>query len=46
LDVTDEKRVKEVTDAVCKKYGKIDILANNAGIARSNKPTHEYTREE
>lgn len=46
LDVTDEQNVKEVTDAVYKKYGKIDILVNNAGITGPNKPTHEYTKEE
>ncbi len=46
LDVTDERRVEEVTRAVAEKYGKIDILINNAGIAGPNKPTHEYTREE
>ena len=46
LDVTDEKRVKEVARTVHEKYGKIDILVNNAGIAGPNKPAHEYTREE
>lgn len=46
LDVTKEARVKEVADAVYKKYGRIDILVNNAGTAGPNKPTHEYTKEE
>jgi NAD(P)-dependent dehydrogenase (short-subunit alcohol dehydrogenase family) len=46
LDVTDESRVKDVVSAVYAKYGKIDILVNNAGIAGTNKPTHEYSREE
>lgn len=46
FDVTDEQRVKEVIDAVYKKYGEINILVNNAGITGPNKPTHEYTREE
>lgn len=46
LDVTDENRVKEVATSIFNKYGKIDILRNNAGIAGPNKPTHEYTRAE
>lgn len=32
MDVTDEKNVAEVFAAVAKKYGKLDILCNNAGI--------------
>jgi len=46
LDVTNEQNIKELTEAVYKKYGSIDILVNNAGITGPNKPTHEYTREE
>lgn len=46
LDVTDESRVEEVVKAVAKKYGKIDVLVNNAGISGPNKPTHEYTKKE
>jgi NAD(P)-dependent dehydrogenase (short-subunit alcohol dehydrogenase family) len=33
LDVTDSKAVKQVADAVLKKYGKVDVLVNNAGYA-------------
>jgi 3-oxoacyl-[acyl-carrier protein] reductase len=34
LNVTDRARVDEVTAAVAKKYGRIDILINNAGITK------------
>jgi len=36
LDVANEAEVLEMVDAVFKKYGKIDILINNAGIASMN----------
>lgn len=32
-DVSDEKQVKKIIDATVKKFGKIDVLINNAGIA-------------
>jgi len=34
LDVSDEVSVKHIVSEVIKKYGKIDILINNAGITR------------
>ncbi|MBB6063183.1 3-oxoacyl-[acyl-carrier protein] reductase [Thermosipho japonicus] len=34
LDVTDRKRINEVVEEVASKYGKIDVLVNNAGITR------------
>ncbi len=34
LDVTDRNRVKEVVEDVIAKFGKIDVLVNNAGITR------------
>ena len=34
IDVTSESSVKEVVNAIKKKYGRIDILVNNAGITR------------
>src|SRR3979409_1219602 len=35
MDVTDSGRVSEVADQLASRYGKIDILVNSAGIARS-----------
>ena len=32
-DVTDEARWREVVDAVVAKFGRVDVLVNNAGIA-------------
>ena len=36
LDVSDEKKVKEMFAFIRKKYGKLDILINNAGIGSMN----------
>ena len=36
LDVADEKAVNKMISAISKKYGKIDYLINNAGIASMN----------
>lgn len=36
LNVTDEKSIESVIDAVKTQYGDIDILVNNAGITRDN----------
>ncbi len=36
LDVADEKAVKKMVRSVAKKYGKIDYLINNAGVASMN----------
>lgn len=46
LDVTDEDRVRQVFTEVVERWGRIDVLVNNAGIAGSSKPTHELSREE
>ncbi len=46
LDTSDEENVKTVMTEVNRKFGKIDVLINNAGIAGINKPTHEITAEE
>lgn len=43
-DVSDQKRIKHITDTIYKKEGKIDILINNAGIAHIG--TAESTSEE
>ena len=36
LDVADENKVKDMFHQIKKKYGKLDILINNAGIASMN----------
>lgn len=36
IDVSEEKQVKNMLSAVYKKYGRLDILINNAGIASMN----------
>ncbi len=46
LDVAIEKEVKTVFADVRERFGKIDIVVNNAGIAGANKPTDELTEEE
>jgi NAD(P)-dependent dehydrogenase (short-subunit alcohol dehydrogenase family) len=46
LDVSDEKEVEKVFAEIHQKFGKIDVLVNNAGIAGVSKPTHEITEEE
>lgn len=38
LDVTDEKAVKQLFSEIRKKYGRLDVLINNAGINQSLAP--------
>src|SRR6201991_4663400 len=38
MDVTDSRRVTEVADELVARYGRVDVLVNNAGIARSETP--------
>jgi NAD(P)-dependent dehydrogenase (short-subunit alcohol dehydrogenase family) len=45
VDVTDSAHVSEVADQLVASYGKIDILINNAGIARSETPAETVTDE-
>ncbi len=45
-DVSDETQVKSAIDGVAERFGKLDVLVNNAGIAGPNKPTHELTEDE
>ena len=35
MDVTDSSRVTAVADELAERYGRVDVLVNNAGIARS-----------
>ena len=46
VDVTDPASVARATHAVAEKFGRIDILVANAGIAGANHPTWEYPVEE
>ena len=46
LDVTSENKVKETFNGIHDRWGRIDVLVNNAGIAGVNKPTDEVTSEE
>ncbi len=40
-DMTREEDVRRMVDETVKKFGRIDILFNNAGIARQQRPIHE-----
>ncbi len=46
LDVTREAEVQDVFSKIRNRFGKIDVLVNNAGISGANKPTHEVTEQE
>ena len=43
--LTDQKQVREAMEEIVRKYGRIDILANNAGISQSI-PLENYTDED
>lgn len=45
-DVSKDSDVKSAIDRVIDRYGKIDAIHNNAGIATPSKPLHETTDEE
>jgi NAD(P)-dependent dehydrogenase (short-subunit alcohol dehydrogenase family) len=45
MDVTDPGRVGEVADELVSRYGAIEILVNNAGIARSETPAENVSDE-
>jgi NAD(P)-dependent dehydrogenase (short-subunit alcohol dehydrogenase family) len=45
MDVTDSARVDAVAEEVMARYGRIDVLVNNAGIARSETPAETVTDE-
>ena len=45
MDVTASKRVTEVADDVVGRHGRIDVLVNNAGIARSETPAERVSDE-
>ena len=46
VDVSDEGAVRSAIGEIVKHFGAIHVLVNNAGIAGTNKPTHEITEAE
>jgi NAD(P)-dependent dehydrogenase (short-subunit alcohol dehydrogenase family) len=45
-DMTREDDIKRMVDETVKKFGRIDILFNNAGIARPQRPIHHQHQPE
>jgi NAD(P)-dependent dehydrogenase (short-subunit alcohol dehydrogenase family) len=45
-DITDIKQVHDTVDKVVSKFGKVDILINNAGAILSSPPIEDMTEEE
>lgn len=45
-DTTIEKEVQNMVDTTVNKYGKLDILFNNAGMQNTGKPIHEVRLED
>jgi NAD(P)-dependent dehydrogenase (short-subunit alcohol dehydrogenase family) len=45
-DVTREAEVSRVVTEAVTRFGRLDVLVNNAGISGANKPTHELTEAE
>jgi NAD(P)-dependent dehydrogenase (short-subunit alcohol dehydrogenase family) len=46
LDISQEKEVDRVFTEIYRRYSRLNILVNNAGITGVRKPTHEITSEE
>ncbi len=46
VDVASEQNVHEAIEAAVAHFGALHVLVNNAGIAGTNKPTHEITEEQ
>ncbi len=45
-DVTKREQVRDLVKAAVDKFGRLDIMFNNAGIYRGGKLTHEFTEED
>lgn len=46
LEVTNEEQIRQVFADVAQAFGPINVLVSNAGIAGTDKPTHELTQAE
>jgi NAD(P)-dependent dehydrogenase (short-subunit alcohol dehydrogenase family) len=46
MDVTEEKEIEQVFSEIYKKFGKLNILVNNAGITGLGGPSHLLANEE
>jgi NAD(P)-dependent dehydrogenase (short-subunit alcohol dehydrogenase family) len=46
VDVSNPESVKEAVDAVVRKWGRVDLLCNNAGILDGHATAHEVSVEE
>lgn len=45
-DVTDAAQVKNLIDETVRRFGRLDVMMNNAGIYRGGKLTHEFTEDD
>ena len=45
-DVTKQAQVRDLIKAAVHRFGRLDIIVNNAGIYRGGKLTHEFTEED
>src|SRR5689334_20573912 len=45
-DVASESQMAKAFESVAQKFGRLDVVVNNAGVAGASKPTHEITEAE
>ncbi len=45
-DVSSEDAVRVAIKAAASRFGRLDVLVNNAGVSGADKPTHEITEAE
>jgi NAD(P)-dependent dehydrogenase (short-subunit alcohol dehydrogenase family) len=46
VDVADEEEMKAAIDAAAARFGRLDVMVNNAGISGAPKPTDQVTEAE